>query len=161
MLFYFGRKAVQLAHSKIEETETKLDGVSVKVSEYREGVASAKKEVALVKGEIEETVSLVNQTLSAIENTVVGLTSQRIQGSSFTTPNPLTRSTYLTTEAVMINQAKFNAAVQLGNTPTMVFNGELIKYVQLLIVVHYSIYWKIIWPEVQKLLLSSVFFWIR
>ena len=30
----------------------------------------------------------------------------------------------------MINQAKFNAAVQLGNSPTMVFSGELNKYVQ-------------------------------
>ena len=52
----------------------------------------------------------------------------------------------------MINQAKFNAAVQPGSTPTMVFRGELIKYIQfvtmfrtiliilLLIVPQYSIY---------------------
>ena len=36
----------------------------------------------------------------------------------------------LTIEADLSGQAKFSAAVQLGNKPSMTFNGDLDKYVQ-------------------------------
>ena len=31
---------------------------------------------------------------------------------------------------IMMKQARFNTAIQLGNSPTMLFGGELHKYVQ-------------------------------
>ena len=36
----------------------------------------------------------------------------------------------LTIESILIGQAKFSTAIQLGNRPTMTFNGDLDKYGQ-------------------------------
>ena len=99
-------------------------------------------------------VRLLKQKLSAIKNTTVaGLTSQRLQGSSFTMPSPLTGSANLTIEDLMINQAKFNTAVQLGNTPILIR--------LLLIVARFLTYWTASGMVMQNLLLSPVFIWIR
>ena len=54
-----------------------------------------------------------------------------IRGSSYTAPELITGSTGVSIESILINQARFNAAVQLGNTPTMKFDfGERYKYAQ-------------------------------
>ena len=65
-----------------------------------------------------------------LEGLINSITSDRIRASS-TTLELLTGSTGVSIESIMVNQARLSAAVQLGNTPTMKFGGELNKYVQL------------------------------
>ena len=65
-----------------------------------------------------------------LEAIVKQITDEQIQSSSHSVPELLSGSKDMSIEEVMTNQSCFTAAVQLGNSPTMKFGGELNKYVQ-------------------------------
>ena len=96
------------------ENEIKLEEVSDRVTKNKENITMAKKEF---KKETEETVGLVNEKFNKLEESIAALTNEKLQSSSYTVPNLLSGSLNVLIEAVMVNQAKVNAAVQLGNSP--------------------------------------------
>ena len=109
-------KSVDAAHSKISDTDIKLTiGIS-RVSKNRDDITISKKEN--------------EEELKKLKELIEKITNERIQGFSFFTPNLMSGSSNVSIESVMIHQANFILAVQLGNSSTMVFNGDLNKYVQ-------------------------------
>ena len=55
---------------------------------------------------------------------------ERITSTSYVLPEVSIPGQGLSIESILIGQAKYSAAVQLGNWPAMTFNGDVDKYVQ-------------------------------
>ena len=96
-------ESIKPVETKVSENETKLLAVKDKVTQHENQIL---------------TISKKQKEL------------EQINSSSYALPGVQSNGQGLTIKSVLIRQAKFSAAIQLGNRPSIIFNGDLYKCVQ-------------------------------
>ena len=96
----------------VQTVNTKLSENSDNLKELREGISLNKDSI----GELKDSVKHLCERKTELPVNHL----HRVQ----------TSGNGLSIKDIMANQARFSTAVQLGNSPTMFFAGELHKYVQ-------------------------------
>ena len=102
------KQANKTAETKVSKNESELDLVKEKVTHNELQISTCNKQQEDFKK----------------------LFDERFNSTSHGLPDTPSYGQGLTIELVLVGQAKYTAAIQLGNRPTMTFNGDLDRYVQ-------------------------------
>ena len=97
-----------------------MEKIGSKLGRNRESILSNQKK----QDELVKAVKRINE--------------EKTEPAVHTSPKIQTKGEGLSIEDVMIGQVRFSTAIQLGNSPTMLFGGELSKYVQFITMFHNS-----------------------
>ena len=107
----FQKTVIGLTKS-IKTVETKVLKNEFELLIVKDKVIQNKKEMSMNSRQQEELKKLVDERLNSTSYALPGIRYIR-QG--------------LTIESVLVGQAKYTAAIQLGNQPTLTLNGDLVQ----------------------------------
>ena len=80
--------------------------------------------------EIGNRVDHNKESVVELEKSIVRMNKEKAELAVYPLPKIQTEGEGLSIKDVMMGQARFSTAIQLDNSPTMLFGGELNKYVQ-------------------------------
>ena len=80
--------------------------------------------------EIGNRITHNRDSIVELQDSVKQMSERKTEPSAYPAQRIQASGDELSIKDVMRNQARFSTAVQLGNAPTMLFSGELHKYVQ-------------------------------